>query len=95
MNPIDANAKNSKQENDVALPGHWLSPDGIQPLPKRETAAVPADTAHEAVHEVMSKRAAQDITPVPGSTSLHAAKGDDDLMSKPPAVSKRRGKGDS
>ena len=92
---MNANTTSPNSENDVALPGHWLSPDGIQPLPKRDADAdaVPADTAQEAVHEVMSKRAAQDIAPTAGITPLHAAKGDDDLMSKPPTMPTPGGKG--
>ncbi len=84
MNQTQTDKTSKNAENDVALPGHWLSPDGIQPLPKQVADVVPADTAQEAVHEVMTKGAARDIAPIAGNTPLHAAKGDDDLMSKPP-----------
>lgn len=36
------------------------------------------------VREAMAPRLPQDLAPVVGSTTLHAARGDDDLMSKPP-----------
>lgn len=73
-----------------------LSPPALGPGPN------PADTAQEAVHEVMPKESARKSSawPPPKSVSnvpLHAARGDDDLMSKQqqqsmPSVDELKGK---
>ncbi len=88
MNNTDDKAtKSGTAENDVAKPGLWLAPDGIQPLHRAEPNPDPATTAQEAAREDMTPKAARDVARVAGAIPLKAARGDDDLMSKPPVVS--------
>nr|ALV86641.1 transcription factor [uncultured bacterium 50] len=54
MNDIDKpNA--SQGPKPAAEQEKWLSKDGIEAVPKSTQAPNPADTAQEAVHEVMPK----------------------------------------
>lgn len=95
-NTIRSAKNNSDKAQKWSPPNGALSPPALGPGPN------PADTAQEAVHEVMPKESVRKFSLWPPSKSasnapLRAARGDDDLMSKQqqqsmPSVDELKGK---
>lgn len=85
MKKIDKPGAKPPTATPVEHQEQWLSKDGLVAVPRHYDKSTlqpdPAETAQEAVHQVMPKADVPDpkpATPPPSS----AAKGDDDLMSK-------------
>jgi hypothetical protein len=75
MNPLNAHAPSVDDDHDIPIQGRWPSHDGIQLLPSREMTPVASDTAQEAIHEVMTRHSAEELTSAREQTERYAPAG--------------------